>query len=410
MLNADLFAVPTARGGAQRPASTAARSLRDIICISTHYWDDAWFRKQQFMSRLVHRGHRVLYVQPSYSMVRRPYWPGLARNRWLRSRLERRSDRLFLFSPPRLVPKHTHPWLSELNYRWFGWLIAREAERLGFRDPCLWIYPPEYAAALEQIPHSHLVFDLVDDLEAYHDTAAGARAAKRRITQLLERADLTVVTSPTLADDVAARTRACVLIGNGYDEQLFDHRPRPTPPELAALRRPIAGFVGALFGFIDYELLYRTIATLPEVSFVFVGRTFNEGRSGVERLRGLPNATFLGAKPQAEVPAYVSGFDVCIAPFKTDGVSRAVSPLKIYEYLACGKPVVSTPLEGVSREEAGRWVRFAASADFPATVAEVLAASRPAAVDAARAQAAKAFSWSRQFERLEPHLEPLLSI
>jgi glycosyltransferase involved in cell wall biosynthesis len=392
------------------PIQRSAGTRRDIICISTHYWDDAWFRKQHFMSRLAERGHRVLYVQPSYSMVRRPYWPGLAHNRWLRPLVEQRSERLFLFSPPRLFPKYTHPWVSTINYRWFGFLIAREAERLDMRNPCLWVYPPEYAVALEQIPHSRLVFDLVDDLEAYLDNSAWSRATKRRIARLLERADLTVVTSPTLADDVAARARVCVLVGNGYDEQLFDNRPRPTPPELAAIPRPIAGFVGALFGFIDYDLLYRTAAGMPQVSFVFVGPIFNEGRRGVERLRALPNAYFLGAKPRAEIPAYVSGFDVCLAPFKTDGVARAVSPLKIYEYLACGKPVVSTPLEGVSREEAGRWICFAAGADFPAALAETLAAGGPPEVNTARAQAAKAFSWSRQFAKLEPYLEPLLTV
>jgi glycosyltransferase involved in cell wall biosynthesis len=300
--------------------------------------------------------------------------------------------------------------VSVLNYRWFGFLIAREATRLGMGNACLWIYSPEYAAALEQIPHAGLVFDLCDDIEAYHVDPAGSRASRVRITRLLERADLTVVTSPTLADDVAARARGCILVPNGYDESLFDNQPRPVPDELAAIPRPIAGFVGALFGFIDYELLYRTALEMPEVSFVFVGRTHNEGRRGVERLRTLTNTYFLGAKPQAKVPAYVSGFDVCLAPFKTDGVARAVSPLKIYEYLACGKPVVSTPLEGLSREETGRWVRFAASAEFPGALREVLAEPDPSGVQAACAKAAMAYSWSRRFEKLEPHLESLLKV
>jgi glycosyltransferase involved in cell wall biosynthesis len=385
------------------------RGRRDIICLSTQYWGDAWFRKQHFMSRLVARGHRVLYVQPSFSMVRQPTLPGLAHNRWLRPRIEHLSDRLTLFFPPRFLPKVTNRWVSTLNYHWFGALIAREAARLGFRDTCLWIYWPEYVAALGRIPHSTVVFDLVDDLAGYDDRARRSKFVAGCITRLVAKADLTIVTSPTLVEKVRGRTRQWVLVPNGFDERLFSGESRSIPSELAELPRPIIGFVGTLFGFLDYDLLASVARAMPAASFVFVGRVYGESaQRGVERLRALPNTYFTGSKPQSEIPSYISGFDVCINPFKVDDVSRAVSPLKVYEYLACGKPVVSTPMEGLASEDAGRFVRFASADQFVSALRESLSLLDGSGAEAARAQAAQAFSWTNRFATLEPHLSSVL--
>ena len=382
---------------------------RDIICLSTHYWRDAWFRKQQFMSRLVGRGHRVLYVQPSFSMVRRPTLPHLAHNRWLRSRSEQVSDGLFLFFPPRFLPKYTNPWVSTLNFRWFGALIARHAARLGFRDTCLWVYQPEYAAALDRIPHSTLVFDLVDDVAGYLDRPRASRFVARSVARMVERADLTIVTSPALVEKVKDRARQWVLVPNGFDEHLFSGEARAIPSDLAKLPRPIIGFVGVLFRFLDYDLLVSVARAMPTVSFVFVGRVHDESaRHGVERLRALANTYFLGSKAQSDIPSYISGFDVCISPFKIGKVSRAVSPLKVYEYLACGKPVVSTPMEGLASEDAGRFVRFASADQFVSALRESLSLLDGSGAEAARAQAAQAFSWTNRFAALEPHLTSVL--
>ena len=97
--------------------------------------------------------------------------------------------------------------------------------------------------------------------------------------------------------------------------------------------------------------------------------------------------------------------DVCINPFKIDNVSRAVSPLKVYEYLACGKPVVSTPMEGLSREEAGKWVRFAGRDQFTSTIAQALNGLSSSQIDTACMEATQGFSWASQFNRLKGHLE-----
>jgi glycosyltransferase involved in cell wall biosynthesis len=97
--------------------------------------------------------------------------------------------------------------------------------------------------------------------------------------------------------------------------------------------------------------------------------------------------------------------DVCINPFKIDNVSLSVSPLKVYEYLACGKPVVSTPMEGLSREEAGEWIRFAGKDQLTSAIAQSLNGLSFSQIDTACMDAAQGFSWTSQFNRLKGHLK-----
>lgn len=377
----------------------------DIICISTHYWNDFWFRKQHFMSRFAELGHRVLYVQPSYSMVRTTDKPGIARNRFFLPTVEKLNENIYLFWPPRMFPKPNTYISTVINYRWFVGLIASAATKLGFVDSVLWLYRPEYSEALGSIPHKKLVFDLADDLSAYNANDGRRRYIAGCIDNIARKADLMVVTSPTLQDKYINKTKKCVLVSNGFDEKLFDGKPKPVPSDLVGISRPVIGFVGVLFSFLDYVMIYKAVAAIPEASFVFVGPVEKSGRVGVERLKTLSNTYFLGRKQKNDIPAYVTNFDVCINPFKVDDVSRAVSPLKVYEYLACGKPVISTPMEGLRREEAGKWIRFVEKDQFTAALAQALNEKAASQIDIACVEAAQVFSWTSQFNKLKGHLE-----
>lgn len=381
---------------------------RDIICISTHYWNDFWFRKQHFMSRFAKLGHRVLYVQPSYSMVRTTDKPGIAKNRFFMPLVEKISKNIYLFSPPRMFPKPNTYISTVINYRWFGGLIASAAAKLGFVDPVFWLYRPKYSCAMEKIPHKRLVFDLADDLSAYNADDGRRRYIAGCINNIAGKADLMVVTSPTLRDKYINKTKKCVLVPNGFDEKLFDGKPKPVPSDLAGISRPVVGFVGVLFRFLDYDMIYETAAAVPEASFVFVGPVEKGGRAGVERLKTLSNTCFLGRKQKNDIPAYVSNFDVCINPFKVDDVSRAVSPLKVYEYLACGKTVISTPMEGLARENAGKLISFVSRDDFKEKIREYLDGSSLCGINRQYIDAGGEYSWSSQFNSLYKHLEAIL--
>jgi glycosyltransferase involved in cell wall biosynthesis len=377
---------------------------RDIICLSTHYWDDRWFRKQEFMSRFARR-NRVLYVEPSFSMVRGPdnHLAGIATNRFVGGRLERRSENVHLLKPPRALPKWNHPRVDRVTYRRFGRTISQTAQHLGLRRPILWIYNPSYYQALDLIPHDRVVFDLVDDLAAY--TGEGnARAIydEASVDGLIRRCDLLIVTAKTLAERYGALATRLELVPNGFDAQLFTHGDStPTHIDsLQGLRRPLLGFVGTLFVFIDYDLLEQVARAHPDKTLVLVGRV--EGcQTQVRRLCKLGNVVHLGQQPRASIPGYMSAFDVCLNPFRVGRVADSVSPLKVYEYLATGRPVVSTPMRALQMEDAGQVVHFAQSAeDFCRQIDQCLTLDVQRAAKV-RQEAVAGNSWERLFERVD---------
>lgn len=369
-----------------------------IICISTHFWHDFWFRKQHFMSRFAKQGYKILYVQPTHSMVRPYRKPELADNRLFAPVIKKLDEQITLFSPPRLFPKPTEPLSSIASHKYISWLIGRTARQLGMDDSILWIYRPEYAPGINLMPHRHLVFDLADDLASYNESATRMSAHIGRCTDTLAaKADLMIVTSPTLKDSYQVHTRRCELIPNGFDENLFDGQPKPMPPEIAPIPKPIAGFVGTLFSFLDYQLIYDAAKAMPNVSFVFIGPVEKNGKQGVDLVNSLKNTYFLGPKKKEMIPDYVSNFNVCINPFKVDNVSKAVSPLKVYEYLATGRPVLSTPMAGLEKEEAGKWVQFVDPSQFVQKLSELIKQKQ---ISTNQIKAANTFSWSSHFNDL----------
>jgi glycosyltransferase involved in cell wall biosynthesis len=148
------------------------------------------------------------------------------------------------------------------------------------------------------------------------------------------------------------------------------------------------GFVGALYEWIDWELIAEVARALPECDFVFVGP--HDGRRAVKRLGRLTNVVLLGARPYDRVPAYVQAFDVCWVPFDQSRTSRAANPIKIYEYLSLGKAVVSTPV--ADTESFAGHVRVGGS---PTAVTEHLRAALAEGAEnaAARVAFARANSW-----------------
>ena len=173
-------------------------------------------------------------------------------------------------------------------------------------------------------------------------------------------------------------------IRNGCPADDFAHRAdaAPRPADLPTeTERPLVGFVGALYEWIDWELIERVSEKRPEVEFVFIGPQ-REGHSPPTSLRQRENVHFLGARPYHEVPAYLAHFDLCWLPFLRNGVSQAANPVKIYEYLAVGKPVVSTPVADMESYE--RQVDFGRNAEEIAELirlglVKALASSEPGA-------------------------------
>jgi glycosyltransferase involved in cell wall biosynthesis len=391
-----------------------------IICASTQYWDEAWFRKQHFMRRLAQQ-RPVMYVEPTFSIVRRApgRCPAGSVNPCFHARTRTIDERLTVLTPPRGLPGWTHARVSPIHYRRMGALLRRTAHRAGHARTWLWLYNPLYVQAIDALGPERVIFDLVDDLGAYAARGHSRETMRRCVEAALERADLVLTTSPLLAERYASRTRAgrMHVVPNGVRGDWIDRPPGEPPAELKALPRPWIGFIGAIFEYLDYDLLIATARAFPEGSLVLVGPV--RDAAGAARLRGEPNVAWVGPQPQARVPEFAAAFDVCLSPFRAGAVRRAVNPLKIYEYLAAGRPVVSTPLESLADDPVARYIRFAeGEAAFVGAVREALAQEDGAAVDAgpavdrvgtavarARREALRAYTWEALGDRVAAILE-----
>ncbi len=121
------------------------------------------------------------------------------------------------------------------------------------------------------------------------------------------------------------------------------------PSEIRAIRRPILGYWGAVDHRIDFELLAYAAAARPDWSFVLLGPLVALQRETIDHFLRLPNVYWLGPKLYRDIPEYARAFDVCLLPFKVSDEGRYLNPTKTLEYLATGKPVLSTRIPDVER-------------------------------------------------------------
>jgi glycosyltransferase involved in cell wall biosynthesis len=231
--------------------------------------------------------------------------------------------------------------VNEFDWRAFWWQYSRVlAER-----PVAALVEfavPEFVSLARFIHDAggKVVYDLID---AWNTSLGAGWYSPRIEREMIARSDLLIASAPALVRKLqAASGRGTALVPNAFDSYLFDPSvPQERPNDLPA-SGPIYTYVGSLWGeWFDWELLLRVALASPECSVVVIGDYRGECRGYA------PNLHFLGLKPQASLPAYLAHSDAAILPWKRDAISVATSPVKVYEYLAMGLPVVATDLEAL---------------------------------------------------------------
>ncbi len=323
----------------------------DIVCLSSQDWGDLWTRKQRFMQQLARRGNRVLYVETPASLVSLPMlradparvWRWLAGPRLV-------EPNLHVATLPLLIPFFQMSLaVNRLNNAFLAPLLRRWMAALGYRQPILWTYNPASESLVGRLGERFAIYDCVDEF-------AGSRGlVRRRIVRELERrllskVDLVIATHENLSRSRANPGRDVHLIPNGAELEHFRRASladTPLAPEMQAMRGPVIGFLGSLQYWIDFDLLRLLALARPNWSFALIGP---RGRlAPIEKIERLPNVHLLGRKPYEQLPSYLKGFDVCLNPYMPGELARNCSPLKLYEYLASGKPVVSVEMPEASK-------------------------------------------------------------
>ena len=207
-----------------------------------------------------------------------------------------------------------------------------EAQRI--QEPILWTSLPTAVDMAGHLGESALMYYCGDDFSALagvdHQTVA------KREQELIEKADLIVAASDKLvAKFPAPKTR---LLPHGVDYHRFA-TPAARASDLPADGKPVVGFYGSLSNWLDVDLLVAVISQLPDVHFLLIGKI----ETDVSRVLALPNVIHLGPRPHQQLPGYSQHWMISMLPFLDNAQIRSCNPLKLREYLATGRPVVSTP-------------------------------------------------------------------
>jgi glycosyltransferase involved in cell wall biosynthesis len=198
----------------------------------------------------------------------------------------------------------------------------------------------------DQFEDACVVYDLLDDLSIYHEEEAGLpveRTVGFHHPEAMARADVVTVSNAVLGGLHRTERDDLILLENGVDLALFT-ADGPVAPELAAVDAPVVGYHGAMAAWFDVELLEQVIRLRPGYRFVFVGPVDPRAKGRIEALLALSGVLHVDRQPASRMPEFIRGFAAGTVPFVVDDMTAGVTPLKMYEYLAIGVPVVTTPL------------------------------------------------------------------
>jgi glycosyltransferase involved in cell wall biosynthesis len=342
-------------------------SGRDIVFISSIEWNFLWQGHQEIARRLAAAGNRVLYLENTG--VRSPGVRDAARvafrlKRWsaaLRTGGLREVAPNVHVCSPLVLPPFGSRWRRELNRRLFLPLIQRNARRLGFRDPLVWTYLPNDTTLdlIRSLRRSAVVYYCVADFAQLTPHPDKLRAAER---ELIELSDVVFTQCSALTEMCRASNPNVHIFPSGVNLEAFPLDEEKTAASMKSqtvadeetiaasdesllrdLPKPIIGYVGGMHRHVDFDLLKEMAAARPAWSWVFVGAM----QSDAAGLGQLSNVHLLGQKPHDKLAGYIRRFDVCIVPYVNNAYTETVVPTKINEYLAMGKPVVSTDLPTV---------------------------------------------------------------
>ncbi|HUQ34261.1 MAG TPA: glycosyltransferase [Pyrinomonadaceae bacterium] len=333
---------------------------RDIIFISSIEWDFLWQIQQEIASRLAKAGNRVLYIENTG--VRTPTSRDAKR---IAARLRNNMRSIFSHSvrevspnihvvSPIVLPPFGAASQRFVNRRFLLPKIKRIAQRLGMRDPLLWSYlPTDTAVDLIEMLRTEsgaIVYYCGAD---FSQLTPHVDALQQSEATLLKMADVVFTFCPQLIEYCGKWNSNVHRVPAGVDLELF-HLGEIVEDEagdsflfyqeitllMSFLPQPVIGYVGGMHRFVDYELLKESARARPQWSWVFVGAV--QGK--MDGLNELPNVHILGQQPHQHLAHYIRQFNVCLIPYLNNLTTATVLPLKLNEYLALGKPVVSTEL------------------------------------------------------------------
>ncbi len=343
------------------------KNRMDIICHAFPAWEGNYVKSTvEITKAIAKQGHRVLYVDYAYT------WTDFAKSlfgkgnaTWYRMlgitsrlrKIEVQNAHLFVLTLPPVLPANflSNPYWYDAVNKWNSFFIGRTirkaAKKLSMTAPVVVnAFNPSYGIHLaSKLGEGKLVYYCYDEISA----AAWANKHGARAEQaFVPKCDAVIVSSVGLQQKQALQHKAVSVVKNGVDAALFSAKIRPEDlPKIPNLlpNQQVIGYLGSIDDRLDFDLLEQLFTTFANKRFVFVGRVQNEAIRA--RLLAFSNVFLSGAYPSDALPGWVACMDVCLIPFVKNDFTAGIYPLKINEYLAAGKAVVTTdfaPLDDFS--------------------------------------------------------------
>jgi glycosyltransferase involved in cell wall biosynthesis/ubiquinone/menaquinone biosynthesis C-methylase UbiE len=363
---------------------------RDIICFPVTDWSFRFQRSNHLVSKFAKNGHRIFFLKVNLYPEDIPY------------SVENITDNIFEVKLS--CSKHFNVYNDIMDKEIDESLLVsseKMQEDLEIRALSYVAFPSwaRIALTLKEKYGWPIIYDCMDEFYGF------GNVNKARIDEeqnLFRKSDMVLTTSSFLYKKARKITDKTLYMPNACEFGRFKHP--PYNDLLEDIKKPIAGYYGAIADWFDNETLEYVAIERPDVDFVFIGDTFG---SNIGTLEKLPNVHFLGEKPYQELPLYLYHFDVCLIPFKPTPLVEATHPLKFYEYLASGKPVVSTKLTELI--PFGNLCYLSSSKDeFLSNLDRALDENDPQMVDR-RIEFASKNTWDHRFEFLYPEVKSLVS-
>ncbi len=374
----------------------AEHGRADVFVWAVIDWHFRTQRPQHLARALAARGHRVFYISNNFVDSAAPGFhldPLDQSGRLFQIHLKQGGAPAIYFGlPDQEQSRSLHASLAEL----LAWTQTRASISL--------VQHPYWHPLLRSVPNARLVYDCMDHHGGFENNAASVLESEAAIIQ---DADLVIVTSSWLEKEIAPKARAIATIRNAGEYDFFSAVPDAVFRDDRG--RQIVGYYGAIAEWFDLDLIRHLAMELPEVLVLLVG---SDTSNAAVALSDLPNVEFTGEVPYSRLPYYLHAFHVALLPFKVIPLTLATNPVKVYEYLAAGKPVVTVDLPEMAQFEG--LVKVASSAGFADAVAGQLAGDADPLQVTARRTFAAGQTWDHRAASLDHALalieEPVVSV
>jgi teichuronic acid biosynthesis glycosyltransferase TuaH len=387
----------------------------DLIFVSLENWDEVWRRNQFLCSGLARRfpDSKILFVgmpRDLSNAVRKRDFSALGDSQ---TRSVRGFPNITLTRPLKVAP-NTLASGRRLNERLFRTHVKRVAGRMGLSKPLLWLNPHDAVHMAGRMGECAVLYDITDDWALAPFNQNQKTLIEEQDRRLCRAADLVVVCSQALQKSRQGFSKRILLLPNGVDVAHYTdaNSPQSTLNARASLsvatpadsKAPVFGYTGTLHeDRVDAALTVALARAFPAGRIELVGPD-NLDTNSRALLAEQPNIQLRGPVPYARIAEVMRAFDVCIVPHRESAFTESLNPIKLWEYLACGKPIVSTNVAGF--RDYPQFVHLASGAEAFITACRTALREDTSLGQARRAEAAQ-HSWDARIEDLLQAMEPL---